>query len=223
MPIGDPEDISLRALRILGSVDCIIAERPSAARPFLARYGISTPVKPYSRGRNNSGQLTALVARLLSGHSAALVCEAGTPLIADAGIVLVRAALDADITVRPVPGASAVLAALVIAGATIARFAFDGFAPRSRAERESYFASLCGEARSVVLYESRAFLNNTLLRLSTALGPHRQVLVARNITRPTETLFYGHLADAQLAHREPCGGEYTIVVYGSEILSPQGA
>ena len=211
LPIGNPEDITLRALRVLRSVDFVVAETRTVTVAQLARYGILTSVRSYNECKS-PGALAALLADLKSGQTAALVCDAGTPLIADPGSGLVHAAIAASVAVAAVPGASAALAALMCSGASVGRFAFEGFPPRDATDRLAYFATLVAETRTLVLYEGRRFLLDTLRRLAVTLGDQRCVLIAQDLTTSTENLFSGTLSRAIQVYRRPCRGEYAIVI-----------
>jgi 16S rRNA (cytidine1402-2'-O)-methyltransferase len=212
-PIGDIEDISIRALRVLKSVSVIIAENPPVTRVLLQRYKIPTAVVGI-RARAGEAPIQALVERLQAGDTAALVTDAGTPMIADAGSTIVRAARRSGLTLAAVPGPVAAIAALVLAGA-VERFSFDGFPPRARADRVAYFAALGACRRTLLLYETRKFLRDTLTRLRDSLGADRAALVARDLTKATETLYYGTFAESVVQFQNPPQGEYTIVICGT--------
>ena len=210
-PIGCLEDITIRALRILRTVSIIAAEHPAVARPLLAHYEISTPV--VGIGGRADDKAAALVGRLLAGSSVALVCDAGTPLIADAGFELAASARRAGVTVRSVPGPCAAIAALVLSSAATTRFAFDGFPPRTRSDRPAYFRSLAKERRTIVLYETLArFFATHSSDFIYNLGSEAPEPVARDLTKPTETLFHGSLEGAVLQFTNPPRGEYVVIV-----------
>jgi 16S rRNA (cytidine1402-2'-O)-methyltransferase len=211
MPIGDIEDISIRALRVLRSVSVIAAENPARTRRLLRPYGVGTEVTGY-RDRRDGAAISALLGRLKRGDSVALVCDAGTPLIADAGAQLALAAIDSAIPLVPVPGPVAAVAALMAAGHAEGRFVFDGFPPRSRSDRFAYFAGLAAEPRTIILYETRPYLRDTLERLRDAIGGDRPILIARDITKPTARIFRLTTATAPGILRTPGRGEYTIVI-----------
>jgi 16S rRNA (cytidine1402-2'-O)-methyltransferase len=211
LPIGCLEDISLRALRVLISVDLIAAEHPAVVRPFLLHYEIDTPIESFASRASKSAAGT-MVDRLQSGQSIALVCDAGTPLIADAGRELTSLARRSGVPATSVPGPCAAVAALVLSSAACARFAFDGFPPRTRSDRPEFFRSLAGERRTITLYETRSYLRDTLQRLADTLGPEVGVLVARDLTKPTESLFQGSLGEAAKTFLNPPRGEYVLVI-----------
>jgi len=218
-PIGNLEDVTLRALRILREVDLIAAEDTRVTRKLLSHYDIHTPLTSFhehSRGEKSE----SLVARMLAGESLALVSDAGTPLISDPGSDLVAAAITAGIPVVPVPGASAVIAGLVASGLPAARFCFDGFPPRPKSDRREFFNSLRSERRTLILYESPTRLTATLEDLYKALGD-RTVAVTREITKKFEEVFRGPLSGAMTHfHKNKPRGEFTIVLQGAIAEEP---
>ncbi len=211
LPVGNLEDISLRALRVLKAVAFITAENPVRTRALLRRYAIETPVRGF-RDRGDISIRAGIIDALRAGDTGALVCDAGTPLIADAGALLVQSALAAGVRLAAVPGPVAAMAALVIAGSGEQRFAFDGFPPRTSVQRAAFFAGLAGERRTILLYETRCYLPDTLRRLGGALGSDRRILVARDITKTNEALFRGMLDEAVHRFQDPPRGEYTLVI-----------
>jgi 16S rRNA (cytidine1402-2'-O)-methyltransferase len=165
------------------------------------------------KGARGLGALDALARTLRSGASAALICDSGTPGIADPGASVVREALRAGAAVRSVPGPSAALAAVVLLGTPNGRFAFDGFPPRGRSDRPAFFRSLAGETRTLVLYESPRYLRSTLKALAGSLGPDRTALLARNLTTNTESVVRGSLSSlAAGLSAPPMRGQYTLVI-----------
>jgi 16S rRNA (cytidine1402-2'-O)-methyltransferase len=217
-PIGNPEDISLRALRVLREAALIVAEDARVTRRLLGQFGIATETLSYQQ---RARPATMRMARgcLRAGKSVAFVCDAGTPGVADPGLELVHAALALGAVVSPVPGAAAALAALVTSGLPTGRFVFEGFPPRARADRAAFFAALSQETRTIALYESPAYLRATLEALSGVFGPTHPVAVARNLTRSSEAVFRGTLGEA-VTHfpPRPPQGEYTLVVGGLRCL-----
>lgn len=209
-PIGNLEDLSLRARRVLQEADLIAAENARVTRDLLRRCGLSTPV--VSCGRRRDGETEeALVARLADGQTLALVCDAGTPGISDPGLALIRLALAQGAAVVPVPGPNAALAALVVSGLPAGRFAFDGFPPRARTDRHAFFQSLRHERRTLLLFETARFLRDTLERLLAVLGD-RPLIVARDMTKPTEEVYRGTLSGAIAHFRSRLRGELTLVI-----------
>ncbi len=213
-PIGNLEDISMRALRVLKEADLICAEDTRVTRKLLSRYDIHTPLTSWHR--HTKDQKTQALADLLTqGKSLALVSDAGMPGISDPGVELIAEAIRVGAAVVPVPGPSASLAALVVSGLPTARFAFDGFPPRPRSARQRFFAEVARETRTVVLYESPRRAVDTLRDLHEAAG-NRSVAVARELTKSFEEVFRGTLTEA-IAHFDanPPRGEITIVVQGA--------
>ncbi|MDI6872252.1 MAG: 16S rRNA (cytidine(1402)-2'-O)-methyltransferase [Bacillota bacterium] len=213
-PIGNLEDVSLRLLRVLGEVDVVAAEDTRTTRKLLSRYRISTPLVSY-HAHSGPETVQRLLERLAAGGRVALVSEAGTPGVSDPGLPLVEAALAAGIRVEAVPGPSAVIAALSVAGLPAARFVFEGFLPTRGGERRRRLAELAGERRTIVLYEAPHRLLRTLEDLAGSLG-ERPVAVARELTKQFEEVYRGTLSTA-LAHfaTGERRGEFTLVVGGA--------
>lgn len=212
-PIGNLEDVTLRLLRVLREVDLIAAEDTRTTRKLLSRYEIATPLVSY-HAHSEQKRLAELLARLAEGQKVALVSEAGTPGISDPGLPLVEAALSAGIGVEAVPGPSAVVTALSIAGLPTGRFAFEGFLPLRGADRRRRLRELAMERRTMVIYEAPHRLLATLADLEKALGD-RPAAVARELTKRFEEVFRGTLsaARARFASGER-RGEFTLVVQG---------
>lgn len=215
-PIGNLEDVTLRALRVLAEADLIVAEDTRRTRTLLEHYQIKTPFAPSLYQGVERQRADALVALLNQGKVLALVSDAGTPLLSDPGYPLVRAALEAGVSVVPVPGASALLAALVTSGLPPDRFAFEGAPPKKEAARRAYFSALRGEARTVILYESAHRILKTLDALAEAL-PRRRLAVCRELTKLHEEVLRGTPAEivAALRARERVKGEFVVVVEGA--------
>lgn len=213
-PIGNLEDMSPRAIRILGEVAVIAAEDTRHTIKLLNYFGIKTPMLSYHE-HNEQERTPVIIARLQAGDSVALVTDAGLPGISDPGEVLVRAAIEAGLTVVPVPGPSACLLALAGSGLPAAGFFFAGFLPRQPKERRAAQRRVAGESGTIVLYEAPHRLPKTLADLAEALGGEREVVVARELTKVHEDFWRGSLAKA-LAHFEsnPAKGEITIVLAG---------
>jgi 16S rRNA (cytidine1402-2'-O)-methyltransferase len=213
-PIGNMGDFSFRAVEVLRSVDAVLAEDTRHSRHLLDRYEIETPLVAYHE-HNEAKSTPALVARLLAGESLALVSDAGTPLLSDPGARLVRAAIDAAITVSPVPGASAMLAALVASGLAIDRFSFFGFLPRKGAERRSALEEVVSMRHAVVLYEAANRVADTLGELERVGAADRATVVARELTKQFEELRRGTVAElAAYYESTPPRGEVVIVIAG---------
>jgi len=189
-PIGNLEDLTFRALRILKEVDLVAAEDTRHSRKLFNHYGISTPLTSYF-AHNEAQKGERLLAELQAGKSVALISDAGTPAISDPGFLLVRRCRDEGIAVLAVPGPSAVIAALAISGLPTERFAFEGFLPaRSKARREA-LRQLRTELRTTIFYEAPHRLPATLREICEELGAERFVAVARELTKLHEELFRG--------------------------------
>lgn len=212
-PIGNLEDISVRALDVLGRVALIASENPQRTQRLLARYDIHTPMRRYTDAyeRKKDSRRRAVLKALETGD-VALVSEAGMPGLADPGYELIAAALDEGIPVEPIPGPTAVAAALSVAGFDCERFVFLGFLPRARGARYNLLASLVEHPFALVAYESPHRLMDTLADLERLFGP-RQVVVAGELTKLYEEIERGTATDL-LAHyraHKP-RGEFTLVI-----------
>ncbi len=215
-PIGNLEDITLRALRILKSVRLIAAEDTRKTRILLERYEIATPLTSYFE-HNKLAKLDAVLAALDDGD-VALVSEAGMPGLSDPGYELVRAALARDVPVVSVPGASAAVSALVVSGLPTDQFVFLGFLPRKAGERRAALDAVASERRTLVVYEAPHRIVETLADLLAVLGD-RPICVARELTKLHEETVRGSVREA-LAHfstHEP-RGEFTLVIGGAPAL-----
>ncbi|OGQ73230.1 MAG: 16S rRNA (cytidine(1402)-2'-O)-methyltransferase, partial [Deltaproteobacteria bacterium RIFCSPLOWO2_12_FULL_60_16] len=214
-PIGNLEDITLRALRVLKEVDLIAAEDTRHTRTLLDRYGIGRPVTSYHE-HNEKTKARALVERLKRGQSIALVSDAGTPLLSDPGYRLVREAIKAAIPVVPLPGPSAMTALLSVSGLATDRFVFEGFLPARRGERRERLSALREEKRTMVFYEAPHRLKESLGDLLEILGD-REAVMGREITKIHEEFLRGRLSEmrARVESEEP-RGEITLAVGGSE-------
>jgi 16S rRNA (cytidine1402-2'-O)-methyltransferase len=213
-PIGNLEDISLRALRILKDVDLIAAEDTRHTRILLDHYEIRTPLVSYHE-HNERAQAPRLAERLVHGENIALVSDAGTPAISDPGYRLVVEALRTGIRVTPIPGASALASALSASGLPTDRFVFEGFLPSKKGEREGRLEALRGERRTVVFYEAPHRLKDALTAMQRILGD-REIVVGRELSKVHEEFLRGTIdaVIARLAERE-VKGEITIVVRGA--------
>jgi 16S rRNA (cytidine1402-2'-O)-methyltransferase len=197
-PIGNLEDITARALRIMREVALIAAEDTRHSRKLLNHFGIKTPLLSYHE-HNERQRQELLLGRLHAGESIALISDAGTPAIADPGYRLVRACHAARIPVAPIPGPSAIIAALCASGEPTDRFIFEGFLPAKGFAREAALASLRDEPRTVVCYEAPHRLPATLAAVAAVWGAERPLVVARELTKLHEELFHGTVGQA-LAH-----------------------
>jgi 16S rRNA (cytidine1402-2'-O)-methyltransferase len=212
-PIGNLEDVTLRALRVLREADLLLAEDTRRTRILLDRHGIGA--RPVSlHAHNEAARIAHALAVLAAGGEVALVSDAGTPLVSDPGERLVRAAIAAGHAVVPVPGASAPLAALVAAGIPAARFSFVGFLPRRASAGDALLASLAAREDALVFFESPKRVAATLRKLGGALGD-RQACVARELTKRHEELARGTLSELARRFASGARGEVTIVVAGA--------
>jgi len=207
-------DFSFRAVETLRSVSAVLAEDTRHTRHLLDRYEIETPLVAYHE-HNEAKTTPRLVERLLGGESLGLVSDAGTPLLSDPGARLVRAAIDAGVHVSPVPGASALLAALVASGLDAERFTFFGFLARKGSERRAAIDELVALRHAAVLYEAPARVGATLTELAEAGAGARGAVVARELTKQYEELRRGTVAQlvAYYQHTPP-RGEVVIVIAG---------
>ncbi len=213
-PIGNLEDITFRAVRVLKEVDLIAAEDTRTARKLLDRYEIKTPVVSYYDAVEKS-KTPELIAELAAGRSVALVSEAGTPGISDPGYRLVAAAREAGVPVVPVPGPSAAIAALAASGLPTDRFAFEGFLPSSPAARRKKLYSLREEERTLIFYESPRRILATLKEVGQIFGD-RPVAVARELTKIHEEFLRGPAAEVsrQLREKGKIRGEIVLLLAG---------
>lgn len=212
-PIGNLEDITFRAVRILKEVDAVLAEDTRTSGYLMKHFGILTPLQSYHKF--NEHQATErLVARLIAGERIALISDAGTPGISDPGFLLVRACRRAGISVECLPGATALIPAVAVSGLPSDRFCFEGFLPVKKG-RQTRLLKLALESRTMVFYESPYRLLKTLQELGTVMGQHRDVTVCRELSKLHEEVFNGSLAEAY-AHfaSKSIKGEIVLVVQG---------
>lgn len=210
-PIGNLEDITLRALRTLKEVDLVLAEDTRTSRKLLSHYHIGTHLQAYHIF--NEHQRTAeLVDRIAAGETMALISDAGTPSVSDPGFLLVRACIAKDVPVECLPGPTALIPALVNSGFPSERFCFEGFLPHKKG-RKTRLAALAEESRTIVLYESPHRIVKTLRELAQYLGNERRCAVAREISKLHEETLRGTLAE-MLVHfsKQAPRGEMVIVL-----------
>ena len=214
-PIGNLEDVTLRALRVLGEVNLIAAEDTRQTRKLLSRYQIGGPVISYHE-HSKQVRLERLIEALDRGD-VALVSDAGTPGLSDPGYELVRAALEAGHKVTPIPGPSAPIAALVASGLPTETFVFLGYLPRRGPERQRLLRSLSSEGRTMLAFEVPHRLRQTLADLEHAFGGERPVAIARELTKVHEEVLRGTLRSAreEFSGRAP-RGEFTLVIGGAK-------
>ena len=215
-PIGNLGDLSERAIATLRSVNAVLAEDTRHSRPLLERHGVAAKLVAYHE-HNEAKTTPRLVARLVAGESFALISDAGTPLLSDPGSRLVRAAIDAGVAVAPVPGASALLAALVGSGLDAERFTFFGFLARKGRERTETVAAIGALSHTAVLYEAPARVGETLADLVAAGAGDREAVVARELTKQFEEFRRGTVRVLAESYMEAAPrGEVVLVIAGAE-------
>lgn len=213
-PIGNLGDITVRALEVLKSADLILAEDTRKSRILLDHYGIRAPLRSHHKF-NEHRSLEAVCDSIESGTVTALVSDAGTPGISDPGFLLVRRCIEREIPVETLPGPTAFVPALADSGLPSDRFCFEGFLPQKKG-RQKRIASLAGEERTMIFYESPFRLVKTLEELASALGGERRAAVSRELTKKFEETVRGTLASLAAHFREtPPRGEIVVTVAGS--------
>ena len=212
-PIGNHEDITLRAVRVLGEVSLVAAEDTRTSGNLLRHLGISTPMVSY-HSHNEHHRSGGLLEKLEGGANVAVVTDAGTPGISDPAYVLIRGAIDRGIPVVPIPGPSAVLPALVVSGLPTDRFLFEGFLPLKKG-RQTKWRTLALEERTIVVYESPHRVRAAVDEILEYLGD-RRIAVVRELTKKFEEVLRGRASEVrtELHLREP-RGEYVIVIAGT--------
>ncbi len=214
-PIGNLGDLSPRAVETLKSVAVVLAEDTRHSRPLLQRFEVETPLLSYHE-HNEARTADAHVARMVAGESMALISDAGTPLLSDPGARLVAAAIAAGVRVVPIPGASALLSALVASGISAARFTFFGFLERKGAERTSALAEIASLSHTAVLYEAAPRVAATLRDLSAVGCGARAGVVARELTKQFEEVRRGTLNELAAYYDDtPPRGEVVLVIAGA--------
>ncbi len=214
-PIGNRADLTPRAIETLRRVALVVAEDTRHSAPLLAWAGISTPVRSY-HAHNEAEQAPRLVERLLEGSDVALISDAGTPLVSDPGARLVEAAIAAGVTVTPIPGASAVLTALVGSGLSATAFTFLGFLPRAANERVSAATAALALPHTVILYEAPPRVAELLEILATAGGAARRAVVARELTKLHEEFRRGTVAELAAYYGATAPrGEVVVLIEGA--------
>jgi len=224
-PIGNLEDLSPRARRILTEVALIAAEDTRHSGKLLQHFGIATSMIALHE-HNERDQVPMLIDRLRAGESMALLSDAGTPLVSDPGYHLTRAAHEAGIRTVPIPGACAAITALSVAGLPTDRFVFEGFPPAREAARRQYYETLRGETRTLVFYESPHRILASLTDLVGVFGAGREAVVARELTKQYETVRAGHLGellDWMRADEHQQLGEFVLIVHGADAATAGAA
>ena len=189
-PIGNWEDITLRALRVLKEVDLVVYEERKEGSRLLRHYGIDKPVESLNE-HNEAAATQTILSRIKSGALVALISDAGTPVFSDPGQVLVQRALQVGISVVPIPGASSLMPALIVSGFPIREFLFQGFLSPKRERRIAELQKLKRETRTIVLMEAPYRLIQLIRDLAEVFGESRRVCVAFDLTLPTEEIFHG--------------------------------
>ena len=215
-PIGNLDDITLRALQVLAAADLVAAEDTRRSRVLRAHHGIDRPLTALHE-HNEESQAAKLVSRMLDGASVALISDAGTPLVSDPGYRLVAAALQSGLEVIAIPGPSAVTAALSVSGLPTDRFAFEGFLPARAAARQKRLADLREEPRTLVFFESSHRIAASLADLERVFGAAREAAVCRELTKQFETVLRGTLSEVRRQVEEDANqrkGEFVLVVAG---------
>ncbi len=219
-PIGNRADLTPRAIETLRRVSLIVAEDTRHSGPLLTWAGITTAVRSY-HAHNEAEQAPRLVERLLAGSDIALISDAGTPLVSDPGSRLVEAAVAAGIAVTPIPGASAILAALVGSGLSAAAFTFLGFLPRTVSERAAAAKVALGLPHTVILYEAPPRVADTLRALEAAGGGDRRAVVARELTKVHEEFRRGTVAELAAYYGATAPrGEVVVLIDGAPPAVP---
>lgn len=223
-PIGHRDDLSSRAILTLNGVDKILAEDTRHSGILLRHHGISTPTVSLHE-HNEADRVRSVLDWLDSGESLALISDAGTPLISDPGYRLVRACQQAGVRVSPIPGPSALLAALSVSGLPTDAFRFVGFPPSKSAARLSWMEKLAADSNTLVMYESPHRLVASLESLSEAFGLEREMTMARELTKQFETVLHGtvdHVLEQVKADSNQSRGELVLVIAGCDKENASG-
>lgn len=216
-PIGNLEDITYRAVRVLQAADLIAAEDTRRTGKLLQHFQITTPQISYHE-HNRSSRLNELLSRLQTGVNIALVTDAGMPGISDPGYELVKTCVEAEVSVVPIPGVTAAITALSAAGLPTDRFVFEGFLPTKSKARGDRLGALMSETRTLILYESPHRLVQTLSDLADAFGADRVIVLARELTKLHEEFWRGTIAQAAEFYRDrQPKGEFTLVIAGAAL------
>jgi 16S rRNA (cytidine1402-2'-O)-methyltransferase len=213
-PIGNLEDITLRGIRILKEVDIVAAEDTRQSIKLLNHFEIKKPLISYHE-HNKQEKGKEIVDMLLEGKSIALVSDAGMPAISDPGEDLVRLCIEKEISIVPIPGASASLTALIISGLSTRSFCFEGFLPSNKKEKREKLEQLASETRTIILYESPHRIKDTIKELQQFLGDGRKASVSRELTKKFEETVRGTLGEvSDILQQRDIKGEFVIVIEG---------
>jgi 16S rRNA (cytidine1402-2'-O)-methyltransferase len=220
-PIGNLEDITFRAIKILQTVDLIAAEDTRHTGRLLQHFQIKTPQTSYHQHNRNS-KTSELIQQLIEGKSIALVSDAGMPGISDPGYELVTACVEEGIKVVPIPGACAFVTALSASSLATDRFVFEGFLPAKAKQRRENLELLASESRTLIFYESPHRLRDTLQDLASVFGNSRRIVLARELTKLYEEFWRGSIEEAiHHYNSRPPQGEYTLLVAGAEFIKQE--
>ena len=212
-PIGNLEDMTFRAIRILQEVTVIAAEDTRRTQKLCTYYQIKTPLTSY-HDFNKEEKSEILLHRLQEGHHVALVCDAGTPLISDPGYYLVNRAVEAGITLVPIPGPSSILTALCVSGLATDRFIYEGFVPRKPGAREKFFEKLQHETGTIIVFETQHRIVKTLRAIHKIMG-NRQIVLTRELTKLNEEILRGNTEEiCQTLEGKAIKGEITLLIQG---------
>ncbi len=219
-PIGNLSDISLRAIELLQSVDLIAAEDTRHIRQLMQRYGITNKLTPLHQ-HNEADASEILIKKIQQGLSLALVSDAGTPLISDPGQPLIKLAHNAGITVSPIPGACALIAAISASGLPVSRFIFEGFLPRTSSARKSFFQEKLDCPCTWIVYESSHRIQATIIDMAEILPGQRRIVIARELTKIYETVVnstISQMVELFKTDKNMQRGEFVIIVTGAETI-----
>jgi 16S rRNA (cytidine1402-2'-O)-methyltransferase len=212
-PIGNLDDITLRAIKVLDDVDLILCEDTRRSKKLLNHLGIKSQLRSHHKF-NEHKEVKFIVNKIKEGNNIAVISDAGTPGISDPGFLIVRTCLENDIEVECLPGASAFIPALIISGISADKFIFEGFLPVKKG-RKTRLSALCLETRTMIFYESPHKLLKTLVDFESSFGPERKVSISREITKLFEETLRGSIKELiNIYSNKKPKGEYVIVVQG---------
>lgn len=224
-PIGNLADLSYRAVTVLKEVSLIAVEDTRHSRPLLQHYGIDRPLQAYHE-HNEEAMAGRLIQRMEAGESIALISDAGTPLISDPGYSLVRRARESGIAVVPIPGASALIAALSVSGLPTDSFTFYGFIPRTSSKRRTVMAGFLGKTETAIFYESSHRILSALEDVQAVFPPKRKIVVARELTKLHESVISSTVGEVcETIQENPYGqkGEFVVLLEGAPELKKSDA